>query len=89
MERRIVPLDTELDVAPTNPEQLGEMLGGFACQQACRFKRPRSDRHHLIFGEHDEAVEALRSLPEFIIRICRCKHEVIHATWQRSGEVGI
>lgn len=87
MERRIVPLETERDYAPIQRDELSDIVGGFACQQECRFKRPKQDRHHLIYGRHDAETLAHRSSSEFIIRMCRCKHEQVHATWERSEEV--
>lgn len=88
MERRIIPLTTELEYAPVRKDHLEEILGGLSCSGVCELPRCYEDRHHLIFGpDLNEAERLLKSHPNFIERVCRDKHERNHKTWDRSEPI--
>jgi len=82
----VTPIESGLEFAPTRIDRLSSEVGGFLCDQVCRFKRPYEDKHHMIFGEELSKDERrLKSNPDYIVNpICRCIHESIHATWDRS-----
>ena len=84
MNRKPIPLRTELAHAPVAPDLVQE-LGALSCDGECRYHQPRVDRHHTVFGSDlTEAEQLLRSHPDFILNMCRCLHEQIHRTWDRS-----
>lgn len=89
MERRIIPLYTQEEYAPTVDlqEELGEELRCLR-ERDCLYSNPFEDRHHHIFGEDlSEVEQLLRSHPDFISNVCRCLHQQIHRTWDRSEPI--
>ena len=93
--RRIPPLRTELDYAPTEQDRLELLLGGFECEDdsGCSLVVCHEDRHHTVFDGHGEEplseVETLLSHhPDFIVSsVCRYKHSRVHRTWDRSDPI--
>jgi hypothetical protein len=78
--------------APTDPDELWQLLGGFGCsvvQGNCRYRQQATDVHHLNFprADYTEPLEhAYRTHPDQQIDLCRCKHERVHKTWQASDK---
>lgn len=85
-----LPILNAREYAPTDREELMEMIGSLACDGECSYHVPRQDRHHHIFntqGELTPAEQLLRSHPDFITRMCRCAHECLHKRWDRSEPI--
>lgn len=88
-QRPVLPIRTELPTAPTG-EALIEAVESFECRREndCRYTNPYKDRHHEIFGSDlTDAEELLKSHPDFISDVCRCIHQRIHRTWDRSEPI--
>lgn len=88
--RRVIPLRTELEYAPTEIDHLAEVLGGLSCSRDidCRIQNCYQDDHHVIYGQDMSEVEQLlKQHPDMKARLCRAKHERVHRTWDRSEPV--